>query len=294
MIDGLAYIIIISTACALFGVVIGAAIQRSAKFLYPTDWMSITLAVVVLIDLVLLISPWEKLWYLPFSAGFIVGYLLVGRQKYIIVANISVTSKHLILRPWVLYEKDNKICRQRQTNRDLIRRQFLGIHNYILDMDGNPPQISPDWVSNAKYPLFPKFVTEMLVLEDMVEKHVTTQIWWRIRGKKTTTHICVAHASSASKLELLRSVDILSNQQDTISKLYGQIHDYQNAQGSKLLETALRIQNNAIGTSPENRMYDLMRKKDEMSKTKKEETADPEESEHKNKKMTEETEDVKS
>ena len=280
----LAYIIGVSTVCALAGVLLGALIQRSAKFLYPTDWMSITITLMILIDLVFEFTPWDKLWYVPFAAGFIVGYLLVGRQKYIIVANINVTSKHLILRPWVLYEKDNTLCRQKQNNRDLIRRQFLGVHNSILDMDGDSPQISPDWISNAKYPLFPKFVTEMLVLEDMVEKQIKTRIWWRISAQKTTTHIRVAYASSASKLDLLRSVEILSNQQDTISNLYGQIHEYQNAQGSKLMETALRIQNSAIRTSPENRMYDLMKRKDEMMRSKGKETTGSVEPEYENSK----------
>ena len=224
--------------------------------------MSITLAILILADLIVDVAPWEKLWYLPFAAGFIVGYLLVGRQKYIIVANINVSSKHLILRHWVLYDHDGELCRQKQTNKDLFYRQFFGLHTRILDMNGEPPDITPDWVSNAKYPLFPKFVTSMLVLEDVEETREPVHIWWKINAKVTTTYIRVALASAASKLELLNSVDILTQQQDTISDLYGQIHQMQAAQGSKLMEMALRINNKACGASPENRMHSLLIRED--------------------------------
>lgn len=237
-------------------------IQRSAKFLYPTDWMTITLTIVIMTDLIFDIAPWEDLWYLPFAAGFLVGYLLVGRQKYILVANINVSSKHLTLRPWILYERDGVLCRQKQNNRDLIRRQFFGAHNKVRDMDGNAPQIHPDWVSNAKYPLFPKFVADMLVLEDVEESSKTVKVWWKFRTKVTTTHIHVAFASSASKLDLLHSVDVLADQQTTISNLYSEIHALRAAQGPKLMELAIRVNDRASSASPENRMYNLLTRED--------------------------------
>lgn len=294
MIEGMGYIVAVSTVCALAGVLVGALVQRSAKFLYPTDWMSITLAIAVLADLIFNIAPWEKFWYAPFAAGFAVGYLLVGRQKYIIVANINVASKHLVLRPWVMYDHDGELCRQRQKNRDLIRRQFLGIHNHVLDMDGDPPQISPDWISNAKYPLFPKFVTTMLVLEDLAETEETRKIWWRIKARVPTTYICVAFASSASKLELMRSVDILTDQQDLISRLYGEIHELRSAQGPKLMEMAIRINDKATNTSPENRMYGLLTREDgEVRSTREERNRKKEKESEDYEEETEEVKDVK-
>lgn len=271
MIEGIGYIVAISTVCALAGVLVGALIQRSAKFLYPTDWMSLSLTIAILADLIFGFAPWDKFWYAPFAAGFIVGYLLVGRQRYIIVANINVSTKHLILRPWVMYEYNGELCRQKQKNKDLLKRQFLGVHNHVLDMEGDPPQISPDWISNAKYPLFPKFVTTMLVLEDLEESMTIEKIWWKVNAKVTTTHIRVAFASSASKLELLRSVDILTDQQDHISALYGKIHSLQSAQGPKLMELAIRVNDKASNTSPENRMYNLLTREDDVVRSTREE-----------------------
>lgn len=233
--------------------------------------MSLTLTIAILADLVFDFAPWEKLWYLPFAAGFIVGYLLVGRQRYIIVANIGVSSKSLVLRPWVFYEHDGEICRQKQRNRDLLRRQFLGVHNRIMDMDGDIPLITADWTSDAKYPLFPKFVSQMLVIEDMEEIHEITKIWWRVRAKVTTTYITIAHASSASRLELLRSADILSDQQAIIAELHGQVYELQSAQGDKLMAMSLRMNSRVESTSPENRMFNmLLGAEEEMKKARKE------------------------
>lgn len=262
--DGLLYTIAVATGCALFGVIVGSAVQRTAKFLYPTDWMSITIAMAIIADMILGLAPWDKMWYIPFIAGFAVGYLLVGRQSYIMVSNINIESKYLVLRPWVLYEHDGAICRQRQNNRDLLRRQFLGIHNVVVDIDsgGGPPQISHDWTSDSKYPLFPRFVKDMLVLEDIKEDSVVVKIWWRIKARVPTTHIQIAFASAASKLELLKSAEVLEDQQSTISRLYDEVHKLRSAQGPKLMEMAIRVNDRATVTSPENRMYSLLVRED--------------------------------
>lgn len=263
------YTIAVATGCALVGVVAGSIVQRTAKFLYPTDWMSIAVMAAIAADIILELAPWSPVWYAPFMLGFFVGYLLVGRTKYDMAMDVRIDTKSVVMRPWVLYDHDGVTCIQKQKNRDLLRRQVFGVHNELVDQEGAPIQIEADWRSDAKYPLFPKFEKSLIVLEDCDDVFRVEHLWWRFGIRIPSTVARLGFASTASKLSLLRSADILEQQQTMIVRLTSEVHRLTTAQGPKLMEMAIRINNRAQQTTPENRMFELMMDEDSGNSRKK-------------------------
>lgn len=256
------YTIAVATGCALIGVIIGSIVQRTARFLYPTDWMSITIMVGITIDAIIGLAPWNPIWYIPYLLGFWVGYLLVGRTRYVMTIDITIPSKSVIMRPWILYDHNGSTCIQKQTNRDLLRRQFFRVHNEVIDDTGAPIQIETDWHSDSKYPMFPSFEKPLIVLESCEEISEIQDIWWKIKIRIPRTVVTLGFGSSASKLTLLKSADVLDHQQHMIVELNSEIHRLMTAQGPKLMEMAIRINGKAERTTPENRMFELLMKED--------------------------------
>lgn len=250
--------ILITSACALGGVLIGAVIQRTAKFLYPYDWMTITILVAIGIDCVLKLTGFEQIWYVPFLLGYIVGYLIVGRTRYTMVMDISIVSKTMRMYPWVTYLHEGRLCIQEQTNRALLRRQLAGVRHEIVSLDG--AAINTDWNSDAKYPMFPKFEKNLLVLEDQNVEYCNVTVFWKIKARQYVTTIRVAYGSTASKLELMESANVLHDQQTTIVELLDEVNKLKTALGPQLMEMAMRINHKAVSKSPENRMYSIIRK----------------------------------
>ena len=224
--------------------------------------MSITMMIGIVADVVLELAPWSPVWYIPYLLGFVVGYLLVGRTRYDMMMDIHILSKGVVMRPWVLYDHEGTTCIQKQRNRALIRRQFFRVHNKVVDEKGNPILIEADWHSDSKYPMFPRFEKSLIILERCQEISESRDLWWRFKVRVPRTVVTLGFASSASKLTLLKSADVLDNQQRMIVQLNGEIHRLMTAQGPKLMEMAIRINNNAQMTTPENRMFELLMKED--------------------------------
>ncbi|MDD4222612.1 MAG: hypothetical protein PHF83_05710, partial [Candidatus Methanomethylophilus sp.] len=190
--------------------------------------------------------------------GYLVGYVIVGRTRYTMVMDINVVSKTMRMRPWVLYMHDDKLCIQEQTNRALLRRQVFGVRHIVVSVDN--VSISADWFSDSKYPMFPAFEKNLLVLEDLVVDYSTVHVIWRINARQYVTRIRVAYGSMASKLELMRSANVLTDQQNTIVSLANEVNELQTALGPQLMEMAISIDKKAVSTSPENRMYSMIKK----------------------------------
>ncbi len=250
--------ILISSACALGGVFIGAAVQKTAKFLYPYDWMTITILIAIVIDLIGNFTGFEQIWYVPFLLGYFVGYLIVGRTRYTMVMDISIVSKTMRMYPWVTYQHEGRLCIQEQTNRALLRRQLAGVRHEIVSLDG--VAMNTDWTSDSKYPMFPKFEKNLLVLEDQNVGYRLVPIFWKVNARQYVTTIRVAYGSTASKLELMESANVLHDQQTTIVGLLDEVNKLKTALGPQLMEMAMRINHKAVAKSPENRMYNIIRK----------------------------------
>lgn len=256
--------ILIASAAALGGVIVGAAIQKTAKFLYPYDWMTLTIVAAIAADTILQVTGIDPVWYPPFLLGYLVGYVIVGRTRYTMVMDINVVSKTMRMRPWVLYMHDDKLCIQEQTNRALLRRQVFGVRHIVVSVDN--ASINADWFSDSKYPMFPAFEKNLLVLEDLTVDYYPVHVIWRINTRQYVTKIRVAYGSMASKLELMRSASVLTDQQNTIVSLANEVNELQTALGPQLMEMAISIDKKAVSSSPENRMYSMIKKNKRASK----------------------------
>jgi hypothetical protein len=65
----------------------------------------------------------------------------------------------------------------------------------------------------------------------------------------------------ASNLELMRSAEVLTEQQEVIVSLANEVSELQTALGPQLMEMAIAIDNTAVSTSPENRMFEVIKNK---------------------------------
>jgi len=164
---------LLGAVLAVIGALIGVAIRRTTRFLFPCDFLSILLYVslIMLVFGIRLINHFAEvsIWYpdigaetyASFILGYVTGYCIDGRMNYVLVRRTDTDSKHSHGVPWVTYEMDNKLHLAVQTNRALWRRMAGGIHVPILS---NAP-FKADWNESTKYPLFPEFEKPMIMVE---------------------------------------------------------------------------------------------------------------------------------
>lgn len=246
--------IALSTMAAILGVVLGAKVQRAARFIYPVDCMTLMLIVLIAADCLLRVTPWDPYWYLPFALGYATGYLVVGRTSYVMVWETSLANKHVDMRPMVLWEEHGQTFVQEQTQRALLRRLVCGVRHEVLS---NVP-LDTDWVVDAKYPLFPQFSKPTIIVEDMETTWAPEHWFWRFKVRRYTTAISIAYAGTVSKMELARDEEYLKILQRQNNGLIGKVRDMQARQGPALMEMVLRMEQGVEGASPLNRMYDLV------------------------------------
>lgn len=185
-------VLLITTVIATIGLFIGAGVKVFTRFLAPTDLLSISFFAWLFLDGIFNLADmgFNKLWYLPLGAGYLMGFF-IWHIPYIMPVKIDSAGKMLDIRPQVLYYpgEKNKPCIQEQTNKALIRR-WLGIH-HELTADGG---INPDWHFSVKKPYFPTLRGPALWLQ----KTKTTESrvpWWRFNLIKRQTAYILANAS---------------------------------------------------------------------------------------------------
>jgi hypothetical protein len=184
-------LIAVTTLISVIGAFIGAGVKQLTRFLCPWDLVSMIVYAFVVLDSVFMITgEWDRLWYLPFMAGYWIGFML-WHIPYRLPIKIDSESKSMSVRPIVLYypEDKNKPCVQEQTNRALIRR-LLGIH-HELKSNGS---LEPDWYVDVKRPYFPAvkgaaiWIQKTITDEEEVER-------FRINWAKRSTRLILANAS---------------------------------------------------------------------------------------------------
>ena len=181
----------ITTVVVTAGVCLGCGIKAWTKFLVPMDVASYALYGLIVLDFVFqLTGDWDRLWYLPFLAGYIMGFF-IWHVPYIMPMLIDSESKSLTVRPQVIYypEDRNKPCIQAQSNRALVAR-WLGIH-HELRTDG---PLAADWSMHIKKPYLPKIRAPGLWVQKSVTDRETVERV-RIKWAKLRTKYILANAS---------------------------------------------------------------------------------------------------
>lgn len=249
-------VILISAFVVVCAVILGARIQRLARFILPTDCLTQLVVLFCLADLVLGLLPCDAYWWCPFWLGYVVGYWVAGRTGYSEVIMIEPVSRTIMGTPWVLYEEDGKYYNQEQSNRALLRRLITGLR-CTVETD-SPNGIDDNWRSNIRYPLFMPFRKDVLLIEAYRRDYTPVPIWWRFTGRQYHLTIRIAYGSMVSKAQLVLDDRYLEQMQDLCIDQANQIRQLQDNLGTKMIETVLQLGTELRELTPENRLARLM------------------------------------
>jgi hypothetical protein len=182
----------ITTLIVAAGVFVGCLIKSVTKFLVPTDILSISFYIIIILDFLWQIIPlqYDRIWLIPLLIGYFLGFI-IWHIPYLEPVTIDSESKTLTIQPLVLYfpEDKNKPCIQAQNNRALFKR-WIGIHH---ELGANGP-LYPDWSTNAKKPYWPRLKMPGLWIQ-RTETTQETIRWWIFDLKHFKTTLSLANAS---------------------------------------------------------------------------------------------------
>lgn len=246
--------LLMAAGVALVGVVIGARVQRAARFIYPTDFMTLAIAAFILADLALGATGIGATWYAAFILGYIVGYLIVGRTSYMMLWTTDLAHKELRMVPLVTWTEDGRQYLQKQSNVALFRRLVLRVRHDIVS---NVP-LEDDWYSVVKYPAFPFFRRCVVVAETVDTWWEPQHLFWKVSAKHYVTSIRIAYAGTVSKLQLAQDEDSLREMQDQNNRLIREIRNLRSQQGPALMEMELRMEQARLAAKPVNRMFEML------------------------------------
>lgn len=253
--------IILTTAIAIVAVMIGFLVQRISKFIYPLDFMTIGILIAVIAKIVLdlvidtIIPQIDPYWYLPFAVGYITGYVIAGRQEYMMVESLDFTTKSQEMMSWVVYKEDGRTFIQTQKNRELAKRLLMGIKH---PFESNVP-IGDFWDSKTKFPLFPLFKSHVMHVESYCTSYVPRHVWWKFFAKQYTTTAILAYGDIVSKWKLMVDGRALEESQQQVVDLTKRVNELERMMGPKLLEYAMNMDVRSTQTAPENRMLNLLK-----------------------------------
>lgn len=221
-----AEVLMITAALMAAAMVLGAVVQRTVRFIWPTDFVTVTIVAFMLTQLFrwpafVVIPGIDNMWWIPIIIGYFIGYIVIGRTRYVMVRRIT-DDKAFETVPWVLYNIDGKPHIQEQNNKALIKRLFFGIHHPIL----SPLALDPDYDDKTKYPGFPVFERKMVCVEswrtyEMMDAEGKSRI---IKLKRYATEVKLAYGSAVSKYELLRNLSALDKANSRIVEAENTIH----------------------------------------------------------------------
>ena len=247
--------IIVAVIVALIGVWIGGQVSKKSGFMYPWDFVTISLAVMGIVELITwqsgIYELFDPIWLVPFFLGYVAGYCIVGRVAFSMVIKQSFRNKHVEILPWVIFDNGTEYYRMDQSNRALWDRWVHGIHHRILS---NAP-LEADWTADHKQPLFPFFKNRAIYIEHDETTYVVAK-----KGKirdlnEYTTTVLVARASMMSKAALATEERVVYELQTQIVDLQKEIHYLKLEQGPAVMEMAIHMDIAADQQKPENRMY---------------------------------------
>jgi hypothetical protein len=229
--------VLIAILVIAFGVIIGAVVKQITRFLTPTDFISIILCAVVLLDIYFhwfdKMTGDNKVWNLAWVAGYQIGFWL-WKIDYLTPIRTTLKEKTISMLPIPYYYPDDGsgCCLATQTNVALFKRLFLGIHHRL----GTDAGMQQDWQTIAKKPYLPKIHVRSL----WVEKEIITEEkvkWWIFTLSKFQTEYKLCYASGIQKAQWLVN-----------GKAYFTIQDMYERLALAYTELKLRHRTEAVGS----------------------------------------------
>jgi hypothetical protein len=230
-------ILLITASLMAISMVIGAAVQRAVRFIWPIDFITISIVAFAAIQLIewpsfLIVPGVDPIWWIPMLIGYIIGYIVIGRTRYIMIRRLT-DDKSFDTEPWVLYHIDGKPYIQEQSNKALLKRLVFGIHHPIL----SPVSLEPDYEDRTKYPGFPVFHRRMVCVEGWRTYEMMPETVSRWQLKRYATEVKVAYGSTVSRYELLRSFQALDRVNSRLIEAENEIYALHQSLSVRMADT---------------------------------------------------------
>lgn len=229
--------LVVTALLMAVSMVLGAIVQRTVKFIWPTDF--ITLSVIVLIALQIIRYPPElvipgidPLWWIPVLIGYFIGFIIIGRTKYVLVRKLN-NDKSFETVPWVVYHIDGVPYLQAQSNKELMKRLFFGIHHKLL----SPVALEPDYQDKTKYPGWPEFKKEMVCVESWRTYEIKPPENRRFYLKRYGTEVVLAYGSMVSKYDLHRDAKAMDKVNQNLMEAENTIYMLHQSMSVRMADT---------------------------------------------------------
>jgi len=258
---------VIGTIVVLVGVWIGGQVAKKSGFIYPWDFVTLSIVILSVIYTTLYVAGEltviDPIWLIPFYLGYVVGYSLIGLSSYMMVNYQSYRHKRVITEPWVVWPKGEDYVLIEQSNRALWNRWVHKVHHNLTT---NEP-LEADWTGTHKQPAFPTFNNRVIYLDYVSQPEYRIVKKGKLREiREYSTSVLVARASYESKAVLGEEEGFVLYLQRHVFELERTIHRMELEQGLKVMEMAMNMDLMADRTSPANRAYALMELKAEFKK----------------------------
>ena len=252
---------------AVLGVLFGAVVQRKTYFLYPLDVFTMGLTAFIAVQIAASSSPALSLvdlgvdayWYVPLVLGYVAGYIVSGRTRYIMIRCFN-PDKSTVGEHWVVYTRDGRTFRQEQSNRELLKRLVFGIeHEVVSNAD-----LVPDWDDVTTYPLFPTFRKKFLMAE-WWETHeippekrtrysrrsgLQVQVEPRLYLRRYVTSVRVARGSMVSRMDLVHDAKALDRMQGDLIEANNEIFRLRQSLNIRMADTVAEFLADVYSKAP--------------------------------------------
>lgn len=259
--------IVLTTMVVILGVAMGAAVQKKTYFLYPVDAFTLLLFLFVGVQILAQYLPplsvaylgVDAYWYVPLAIGYIAGYIVSGRTRYIMIRCFN-PDKSTYGEHWILYTKDGRTYRQEQSNRELFKRLLFHVeHEVVSNAD-----LVPDWDDVTSYPLFPEFRKKFLMAEwwetyeippEKKQKYVrrlnaTVEVEPRFYMRRYVTSVRVARGSMVSRMDLVHDAKALDRIQGDLIEANNEIFRLRQSLNIRMADTVAEFLADVYSKAP--------------------------------------------
>lgn len=259
--------IVMTTMVVVLGVAMGAVVQRKTYFLYPVDAFTMILAAFIAVQVLAQYVPpmhvafigVDSYWYVPLAIGYIAGYVVSGRTRYIMIRCFN-PDKTTLGEHWILYTHDGRTYRQEQSNRELFKRLLFGVeHEVVSNAD-----LVPDWDDVTSYPLFPEFRKKFLMAEwwetyelppEKRSKFVrrlnaVVEVEPKLYLRRYVTSVRVARGSMVSRMDLVHDAKALDRMQGDLIEANNEIFRLRQSLNIRMADTVAEFLADVYSKAP--------------------------------------------
>lgn len=223
----MSWIIILTGIAVILSVCLGSAVQKKSHFLYPIDF--ITISVIIVCIACACMFPSLEYWACVVVAGYITGYIIAGRAVPLFYQYIDPDTANNKLDYWIVYKINGQTYIADQSNREFVKR-LLGIHHKLY----SDVPIKAGWKVDMHVPRKRKrIIADAINVTEIKESDETRKLWWKIKVKEYTTTVMLADGSATSNADLVRTYNTVKQLRKRVLKLTSENHKLKNEESDK-------------------------------------------------------------